>query len=163
MDGIPQATSTASIPRRTEPRASSSVLPCSVVTIRASSSKCSSRRFLNANIARARSPTGVARQAGNAAFAAATAASTSARVPRGVRAMTAPVAGLKTSTWSVARDSTHSPPTKSRSTGASVAAGEADRSVVVVASRAMRHLLGERPFYGPESESRSVRSSLIVS
>ena len=82
------------MPRRTDPRDSSSVLPCSVVTMRAISSKCSSSRFLNANIARARSTTGVARHAGKAAFAAATAASTSARVPSGDFAMTAPVAGL---------------------------------------------------------------------
>ena len=42
IDGAPQATSTHSMPRRTLPRDSSSVLPCSVVTIRASSSKWSS-------------------------------------------------------------------------------------------------------------------------
>ena len=47
IDGAPQATSTHSMPRRTLPRASSSVLPCSVVTIRASSSKCCSRSALN--------------------------------------------------------------------------------------------------------------------
>ena len=41
-DGAPHATSTHSMPRRTLPRASSSVLPCSVVTMRASSSKCAS-------------------------------------------------------------------------------------------------------------------------
>ena len=116
-EGMPHATSTHSMPRRTEPRASSSVLPCSVVTIRASSSKCSSRRFLKANMVRARSTTGVARQAGNAAFAAATAASTSPRVESGVFAITAPVAGLKTSTVPEARASTHMPPMKFERTG----------------------------------------------
>ena len=46
IDGPPQATSTHSMPRRTLPRDSSSVLPCSVVTRRASSSKCSSSSAL---------------------------------------------------------------------------------------------------------------------
>ena len=55
---------------------------------------------------RARTTTGVSRQAGKAAFAAATAASRSSPVERGVRAMTSPVAGLWTSRKSEARDGT---------------------------------------------------------
>src|ERR1035437_1605426 len=151
-DGMPHATSTHSIPRRTEPRDSSSVLPCSVVTIRASSSKCSSSRFLNANIVRARSATGVARHAGNAAFAAATAASTSPRVESGVFAMTAPVAGLKTSTVPEGRASTHIPPMKLESTGVSGAwdGEDALRALAggaVGAGEAIRHLQREARFY----------------
>ena len=45
--GAPHATSMQSMPRRTLPRASLSVLPCSVVTERASSSKCCSQSALN--------------------------------------------------------------------------------------------------------------------
>ena len=52
--GVPQATSTHSMPRRTLPRDSSRVLPCSRVTVAASSSKCSSSSSRNRNIARAR-------------------------------------------------------------------------------------------------------------
>ena len=77
-DGAPHATSTHSMPRRTLPRASSSVLPCSVVTMRAISSKCSSRSCLNLNIVRARATGGVSLHPGKAAVAASTAASTSA-------------------------------------------------------------------------------------
>ena len=65
-DGAPQATSTHSIPRRTLPRDSSSVLPCSVVTSRASSSKWSSSSALNLNIVLARTTGGVSLQPANA-------------------------------------------------------------------------------------------------
>src|SRR6185503_18070293 len=68
-DGAPQATSMHSMPRRTLPRASSSVLPCSVVTVRASSSKCCSQSCLNLWSTCARALTGVSRQPGNASVA----------------------------------------------------------------------------------------------
>ena len=45
--GIPQACSTFSMPRRTEPRASSSVFPFSRVTVAAISSKCCSIRYFS--------------------------------------------------------------------------------------------------------------------
>ena len=44
--GAPQAYSTTSMPRRTSPRASVSVLPCSRVTLATSSSKWSSSSIL---------------------------------------------------------------------------------------------------------------------
>ena len=91
--GMPAAKSTTSMPRRTSPRASARTLPFSRLTSRASSSKCSSSRPLKRNIACARSPTGVARQAGKARSAASTAASTSPAVANGTRATTSPVAG----------------------------------------------------------------------
>ena len=77
-DGAPHATSTHSMPRRRLPRDSASVLPCSVVTMRAISSTCASRRSRNANIARARTTGGVSLHPGNARVAACTAASSSA-------------------------------------------------------------------------------------
>jgi hypothetical protein len=96
-EGAPHATSTHSMPRRTLPRASSSVFPCSVVTVCASSSKCCSRSALNRNNTCARVLTGVSRQAGDASCAALTAASTSVGVDSGVRPITSPTAGLWTS------------------------------------------------------------------
>ena len=123
IDGAPQATSTHSMPRRTLPRDSSSVLPCSVVTIRAISSKCSSSSCLNLNIVRARTAGGVSLQAGNAAVAAFTAASTSAAVESGVRAMTVPLAGLVTFSASVPDDGVQRPPMKlERSSGCGISA-----------------------------------------
>ena len=71
--GAPQANSMFSRPRRTSPRASPSVLPCSVVTLRASSSKWSSRSTLSRKRIRARSTGGVSIQPGNAFAAACTA------------------------------------------------------------------------------------------
>ncbi len=111
-DGAAHATSTHSMPRRRLPRASSSVLPCSVVMMRAISSKCASSAALNANITRARTTGGVSRQPGNAAAAAWTAASTSRAPESGVRAMTVPRAGLCTSTVDAVPASTQRPPTK---------------------------------------------------
>jgi len=110
IDGAPQATSTHSMPRRTLPRDSSSVLPCSVVTSRASSSTFSSRSARKRNIARARAAGGVWLHPGKAADAAAAAASTSARVDSGVRAITVPRAGLWTSRESRPADGTRRPP-----------------------------------------------------
>ncbi len=94
--GAPQANSTTSIPRRTDPRASSRVLPCSRVTRRDNASKFSSRRCTYLNRIRARSTTGVSDQPGSAARAARTAESTSASPHMGVLAMTLPSEGLKT-------------------------------------------------------------------
>ena len=58
----------------------------------------------------ARSATGVCDQDGNAAFAAATARSTSAGVPSGIRAMTSSVLELVTSRVPVPAGFTHLPP-----------------------------------------------------
>ena len=94
---MPHANSTTSMPRSTLPAASGSVLPCSSDTIRASSAACarsSPRAFCST---RARRCGDVSRQAGNAACAARTAASTSVRVAIGTRRITFPVAGLVTS------------------------------------------------------------------
>ncbi len=91
---MPQANSTMSMPRITSPCASLKTLPCSDVIIAASSSRC---RFSSARKAlrtRARRSGGVLAQAGCAAFAAATAPSTSAALASATRRDTAPVAGL---------------------------------------------------------------------
>ena len=112
IDGPAHATSTHSMPRRTLPRDSSSVFPCSVVTSVASSSKWSSRSALNRNIARARTTGGVWLQPVKAFVAAATATSTSRPVDSGVRAITVPRAGLCTSRNSDADEGIHLPSTK---------------------------------------------------
>ncbi len=75
---MPHANSATSMPRRISPLASSTTLPCSLAMIRASSSVCCSSRLRNANMIFARRLIEVSLHAGNAAFAAATAASTSA-------------------------------------------------------------------------------------
>ncbi len=95
--GMPQANSTTSIPRCTEPIASGSVLPCSSVTIRASSFWCSCSSARNFCITRARRRAGASRQAGYAPCAARTAASMSAALQNGTRFDTVPAAGLVTS------------------------------------------------------------------
>src|SRR5438094_2181053 len=97
--GMPQANSTTSMPRCTEPIASGSVLPCSSVTMRASAfcSRWSSCK--NFCRMRARRSGGVSRQAGNAAVAALTAASTMPASAYTTRFVTWPVAGLNTSPW----------------------------------------------------------------
>ncbi len=92
--GIAQAASTISIIRATSARASAIVLPISVVTERARSSRRSSRPLRRANRRRPRSITLTPRQAGSAARAASTAASRSAAVDRGTSASTEPSAGL---------------------------------------------------------------------
>ncbi|MDF3070132.1 MAG: hypothetical protein K0R38_5733 [Polyangiaceae bacterium] len=91
--GIPAANSTTSMPRVTEPRASSSTLPCSAVTSPASSSKCRSMSDLSANMTRARRSAGVADQLPKAAAAAVTACATSALVERGTSLTGMPRAG----------------------------------------------------------------------
>ena len=91
---MPQANSSTSIPRLTEPTASDSTLPCSRVTTRASSSLRLSTSSLKAKITRARCMGGVAAQPGAASAAACTASSTSAGEAKGTCATTSPAAGL---------------------------------------------------------------------
>ncbi len=100
--GIAHAASTISIIRATSARASTSVLPISVVTLRASSSCRPTSRSRNSNSLRARAIVDTARHSGNASRAALTAASRSARPDSGTRASVSPVAGLVTSSSPVA-------------------------------------------------------------
>ena len=79
---MPQATSTFSMPRRSSPRASASVLPFSVVISRAISSKCSSSSCLNRNRYWMRSAGGVAAPVRAGRRGGLTAASTSASPAR---------------------------------------------------------------------------------
>ena len=108
---MPKARSTLSIARRTLLRDSSSVFPCSRVTTRATSSRCSSRRFLSLKSGLTRWTGGVWRHAGNASSAALTARSTSAAVPSGTRAKSSSLAGFLTSPKRVASEATQRPPT----------------------------------------------------
>src|SRR5437868_3860429 len=94
---MPQENSTMSMPRVTSPCASVNTLPCSAVIARASSSRRLFNSSRNLNITRARRSGGVSAQAGNAARALATAASTSEALASETRALTWPVAGLNTS------------------------------------------------------------------
>ena len=91
--GIPQAYSATSMPRMTSPLASSTTLPCSEATIRASSSACCSTRLRNANMIRERRTTLTSFHDSNAVRAAATAASTSAGSASRTCACWPPVAG----------------------------------------------------------------------
>ena len=91
--GMPQAYSTTSMPRMTSPLASSTTLPCSEATIRASSSACCSTRLRNANMIRERRTTLTSFHDSNAVRAAATAASTSAGSASRTCACWPPVAG----------------------------------------------------------------------
>ena len=97
--GSPQANSTSSSSRCTSPWASPVTLPCSVVTIRAISSRraCSSSR--NANMIAVRFDRDVDSHAGAATTAACTAASTSSASANGTCATTSPVAEFVTSPW----------------------------------------------------------------
>ena len=108
--GMPQANSTTSHPRISDPRASSSVLPCSREISSAISPACSSSSARYRNMIRARAAGGVACQAGSASWAACTAALTSADPPRRTCRATSPVDGLKT--WPTRSDSpgTRRPP-----------------------------------------------------
>ena len=104
----PAANSTFSMPRETSPAASESTLPCSEVTIAASSgvrslSSWRSRKNTSARLMRL-----VSRQAGSAAAAAAIAASTSAVEAKATCFDTWPVAGSKT--WPVRAASAVSAP-----------------------------------------------------
>ena len=109
--GTAHAASTISIMRPTSARASGRVLPISVVTHRASSSRRAVSFSRSVNRRRARSGTETARHAGSASRAAATAASSSAAVESGTRASTSPVAGLVTSSSSEDEDAVQRPPT----------------------------------------------------
>ena len=94
---MPQANSTTSMPRCTEPMASGSVLPCSSVTIDASSFWCFFIRFRNSCITRARRSGGVSRHAGRAVPAASTARFIILESEKTTLRVTCPVAGLNTS------------------------------------------------------------------
>ena len=108
--GIAQAASTISIIRATSARASTIVLPISVVTDRASSSERATSRSRSSNSLRARAIVDTARHSGSASRAARTASSRSDAPESGTRASTSPVAGLVTSSTSVAaRAGVHSP------------------------------------------------------
>ena len=109
--GTAHAASTISIIRATSARASTSVLPISVVTERARSSLRESSPSRSANISRARWITLTARHSGSAARAASTAASRSARPDSGTRASTSPVAGATTSRLSAEVAGVHAPAT----------------------------------------------------
>ena len=93
---MPVANSMFSRPRASSPRASDSTLPCSAVTSEAISLRLASTSSRRWNITSARRPSPVARHAGNAALAAATAASTSATLAKSTLAACSPVAGLNT-------------------------------------------------------------------
>ena len=108
--GIAHAASTISIMRATSARASTSVLPISVVTERASSSRRASSPSRSANSLRARSITDTSRQAGSASRAARTAASRSAEFDSGTCASTSPFAGFVTSSRSDEPAGVHDPP-----------------------------------------------------
>ena len=95
--GAPQAYSTTSIPRMSSPWASSSTLPCSLVSAAQILSALSSKSCLKRNITRARLRGGVLRHAGKAASAALIASSTVALLAKATWRSTKPVAGLKTS------------------------------------------------------------------
>src|SRR5882672_1703317 len=97
--GMPQANSTTSMPRCTEPIASGSVLPCSSVTMRASCFWFACRSCRNFCMTRARRSGGVSRHSGKAAAAAFTAESTMPASAYTTRFVTWPVAGLNTSPW----------------------------------------------------------------
>ena len=98
--GSAHAHSTISIMRATSARASGSVLPISVVTERARSSRRSTRPSRSANSFWARPIALTARHSGSAARAALTAASRSEAAESGTRASVSPVAGFVTSSAS---------------------------------------------------------------
>ena len=95
--GIAHAASTISIMRATSARASAIVLPISIVTERARSSRRASSRWRSSKSLRARAIVHTARHSGSAARAARTASSRSAAPDSGTRASPSPVAGLVTS------------------------------------------------------------------
>ena len=91
--GIEQANSRFSSPRAISPRASDGTLPCSAVRCAASSLRWASTRFRILNRMSDRFEIEVARQAGKAAFAAATAAATSSIEAKSTSRAIRPVAG----------------------------------------------------------------------
>ena len=92
--GTPHANSMFSSPRATSPRASEVTLPCWAVSRAARSRRCSSTSWRIRNRISERRASDVARQAGNAAAAAATARSTSSTLAKSTAWLRAPVAGL---------------------------------------------------------------------
>src|SRR5450759_5126039 len=92
--GTPAANSTFSSPRAISPAASDRTLPCSAVTMAASSSVRSRRSSRNANRTPDRLDRDASRQSFAAATAAATAALTSAVEARSTAPVCSPVAGL---------------------------------------------------------------------
>ena len=112
--GMPHANSATSMPRMISPLASSTTLPCSLAMIRASSSVCASSRLRNANMIFARRLIDVSLHAGNAAFAAPTAASTSAGSASTTSAWGCPVAGSQTIEVRVELPVVSSPPIRCR-------------------------------------------------
>ncbi|MNJ62035.1 hypothetical protein D3C77_578550 [compost metagenome] len=92
--GAPQANSTISMPRITSPWASVNTLPCSAVIMRARSSRCSLSSARNLFSTRERRRGDRLLQAGKAALAEATAASTSCCAESCTWPVTTPVAGL---------------------------------------------------------------------
>ena len=92
--GMPQQNSITSSPRATSPSASDVTLPCSSVRWRAISSRLSWNSSRIAKKSSARFARDSARQAGNAAFAACTALSTSSAVARSRTPVCTPFAGL---------------------------------------------------------------------
>ena len=90
---MPHANSTTSWPRVTSPRASLSTLPCSSVMRAATASLFALRISRNAKSTCVRFVSDASRQAGNAAFAAATASSSTAREAKSTFFVTCPVAG----------------------------------------------------------------------
>jgi hypothetical protein len=84
------------MPRAISPSASDGTLPCSAVRCAASSWRWASTRFRIRNMISVRFEMEVARQPGNAARAAATAASTSSTDARSTSRATTPRAGSKT-------------------------------------------------------------------
>ena len=108
--GTPQANSRFSRPRATSPSASDGTLPCSAVSSAAMSRRWWSTRLRIRNRISVRFESDVARQAGNAAFAAATAASTSSTDAKSTHFAWAPVAGSNTGPRRPDRPSTGCPP-----------------------------------------------------
>ena len=91
---MPVANSRFSSPRATSPSASEGTLPCSAVSSAAISFAVLLDQVPDPNMISVRFESDVARQAGNAAFAAATAAPTSSTDAKSTCLATAPVAGL---------------------------------------------------------------------
>ena len=108
--GMPQANSTLSRPRATSPCASDATLPCSRVTMAASSSRsaCSSSRSRNS--IPARRPDGDSPQAAAASTASLTAPSTSAADASATSAVCTPRAGSKTGAVRPEEPATARPP-----------------------------------------------------
>ena len=81
------------MPRAISPSASDGTLPCSAVRSAASSTRCASTRFRILNMMSVRFESEVARHAGKAALAAATAAATSSTEAKSTCLVSVPVAG----------------------------------------------------------------------